>query len=46
MPIADQLYHVLFQNRQPRDAVEALMGRDPKTEMEVMKLETWEQWHS
>jgi len=46
MPIADQLYHVLFQERQPRDAVEALMGRDPKTEMEVMKLETWEQWHS
>ena len=25
MPIADQLYHVLFQKRQPRDAVEALM---------------------
>lgn len=46
MPIADQLYHVLFQDREPRDAVEALMGRDPKTEMEVMKLETWEQWHS
>lgn len=46
MPIADQLYHVLFQERLPRDAVEALMGRDPKTEMEVMKLETWEQWHS
>ncbi|MDK8194319.1 NAD(P)H-dependent glycerol-3-phosphate dehydrogenase [Paenibacillus sp. UMB7766-LJ446] len=46
MPIADQLYHVLFQERQPRDAVEALMGRDPKTEMEVMTLETWEQWHS
>jgi glycerol-3-phosphate dehydrogenase (NAD(P)+) len=46
MPIADQLYHVLFLNREPRAAVEALMGRDPKTEMEVMKLETWEQWHS
>lgn len=46
MPIADQLYHVLFQGREPRDAVEALMGRDPKTEMESMKLETWEQWHS
>ncbi|KAF9119403.1 hypothetical protein BGX30_003865, partial [Mortierella sp. GBA39] len=45
MPIADQLYHVLFLNRNPRIAVEALMGRDPKTEMETMKLETWEQWH-
>ncbi|KKO52015.1 NAD(P)H-dependent glycerol-3-phosphate dehydrogenase [Paenibacillus sp. DMB20] len=46
MPIADQLYHVLFLNRDPRVAVEALMGRDPKTEMEVMPLETWEQWHT
>lgn len=46
MPIADQLYHVLFKGRDPRVAVEALMGRDPKTEMEVMPLETWEQWHS
>ncbi|GAB6990324.1 NAD(P)H-dependent glycerol-3-phosphate dehydrogenase [Paenibacillus pini] len=46
MPIADQLYHVLFENMNPRTAVEALMGRLPKTEMETMTLETWEQWHS
>ncbi|MDR0270292.1 NAD(P)H-dependent glycerol-3-phosphate dehydrogenase [Paenibacillus sp.] len=46
MPIAEQLYQVLFENKDPRIAVEALMGRDPKTEMESMKLKTWEQWHS
>lgn len=46
MPIADQLYKVLFTGKDSRIAVEALMGRDPKTEMEVMKLETWEQWHA
>ncbi|WP_339299212.1 NAD(P)H-dependent glycerol-3-phosphate dehydrogenase [Paenibacillus sp. FSL K6-2441] len=45
MPIAAQLYHVLFEGLDPRTAVEALMGRDRKTEMEVMSLETWEQWH-
>lgn len=46
MPIAQQLYHVLFDGIEPRVAVEALMGRDRKTEMEVMSLETWEQWHT
>lgn len=46
MPIAQQLYHVLFDGLDPRTAVEALMGRDPKTEMEVISLETWEQWHT
>lgn len=46
MPIADQLYHVLFEGRDPRSAVEGLMGRDPKTEMEIMPQETWEQWHT
>ncbi|MCH1639630.1 NAD(P)H-dependent glycerol-3-phosphate dehydrogenase [Paenibacillus timonensis] len=46
MPIAAQLYHVLFEGLDPRTAVEALMGRDRKTEMEVMSLETWEQWHT
>ncbi|MGZ7444877.1 NAD(P)H-dependent glycerol-3-phosphate dehydrogenase [Paenibacillus sp. TH7-28] len=46
MPIAAQLHHVLFEGLDPRTAVEALMGRDRKTEMEVMSLETWEQWHS
>ncbi|GIO83565.1 glycerol-3-phosphate dehydrogenase [NAD(P)+] [Paenibacillus faecis] len=46
MPIAKQLFHVLFEGMDPRTAVEALMGRDRKTEMEVMSLETWEQWHT
>lgn len=46
MPIAKQLYHVLFEGLDPRTAVEALMGRDRKTEMEMMSLETWEQWHT
>ncbi|ANS74872.1 glycerol-3-phosphate dehydrogenase [Paenibacillus yonginensis] len=46
MPIASQLYNVLFKGLDARTAVEALMGRDKKTEMEVMSLETWEQWHT
>lgn len=46
MPIVNQLYHVLFEDRDPRVAVEALMGRDPKTEMEMMPQEIWEQWHT
>ncbi|MBA9085376.1 glycerol-3-phosphate dehydrogenase (NAD(P)+) [Fontibacillus solani] len=46
MPIAHQLYNVLFENLDPKTAVEALMGRDRKTEMEVITLETWEQWHT
>ncbi|MEF2964370.1 NAD(P)H-dependent glycerol-3-phosphate dehydrogenase [Paenibacillus sp. M1] len=46
MPIAAQLYHVLFEGLDPRTAVEALMGRDRKTEMEAMSLETWETWHT
>lgn len=46
MPIAAQLYHVLFEGMDPRTAVETLMGRDRKTEMEVISLETWEQWHT
>ncbi|AIQ64645.1 glycerol-3-phosphate dehydrogenase [Paenibacillus stellifer] len=46
MPITDQIYHVLFQGRSPRDAVEALMGRDPKAELEKITQETWEQWHT
>lgn len=43
MPIAAQLYHVLFEDKDPRQAVEALMGRDPKTEMEFLPFENWEQ---
>lgn len=46
MPIAKQLFHVLFEGLAPKIAVEALMGRDRKTEMEVMPIETWEQWHT
>ncbi|MDO3409597.1 NAD(P)H-dependent glycerol-3-phosphate dehydrogenase [Saccharibacillus sp. CPCC 101409] len=46
MPIAEQLYHVLFEGLDPKTAVEALMGRGPKTEMEMMSQETWEQWHT
>ncbi|HEY2492881.1 MAG TPA: NAD(P)H-dependent glycerol-3-phosphate dehydrogenase [Paenibacillus sp.] len=46
MPITDQIYSVLFKACDPRVAVETLMGRDPKTEMESMRIETWEQWHT
>lgn len=45
MPITQQLYQVLFEDLDPRTAVEALMGRDKKTEMELMSIETWETWH-
>jgi glycerol-3-phosphate dehydrogenase (NAD(P)+) len=45
MPIAQQIYKVLFEDLDPRTAVEALMGRDKKTEMELMSIETWETWH-
>lgn len=34
MPIADEVYRVLFENRRPVDAVRALMLRDPKAEHE------------
>ncbi|AOZ94565.1 NAD(P)H-dependent glycerol-3-phosphate dehydrogenase [Paenibacillus crassostreae] len=46
MPITDQIYNVLFKEMDARVAVETLMGRDPKTEMENIRLETWEQWHT
>jgi glycerol-3-phosphate dehydrogenase (NAD(P)+) len=46
MPITDQIYKVLFKGLDARIAVETLMGRDPKTEMESMRLETWENWHT
>lgn len=32
MPITEQMYLVLFQNKPPRQAVEDLMTRDPKSE--------------
>jgi glycerol-3-phosphate dehydrogenase (NAD(P)+) len=34
MPIADQLYEVLFNGKEPEAAVEDLMGRSPKDEIE------------
>jgi glycerol-3-phosphate dehydrogenase (NAD(P)+) len=34
MPITEQLYRVLFQGKDPRSAVEALMGRDRTWELE------------
>lgn len=46
MPIAMQLYNVLFDDLNVKTAVEALMGRDKRTEMEAMSLETYEQWHT
>lgn len=32
LPISEQVYQVLFHNKSPHDAVEELMGRDPKEE--------------
>ncbi|TFB12343.1 NAD(P)H-dependent glycerol-3-phosphate dehydrogenase [Candidatus Marinimicrobia bacterium MT.SAG.3] len=32
MPISDQVYKVLFENKSPKTAVEDLMTRDPKSE--------------
>ena len=32
MPISDQVYKVLFENKSPHSAVEDLMMRDPKSE--------------
>ncbi|MNJ40180.1 Glycerol-3-phosphate dehydrogenase [NAD(P)+] [compost metagenome] len=46
MPITTQIYHVLFEGLDPIIAVDALMGRDRKTEMEMISLQTWEQWHT
>ncbi|WP_281069375.1 NAD(P)H-dependent glycerol-3-phosphate dehydrogenase [Paenibacillus shirakamiensis] len=46
MPIATQIYHVLFEDMDTKTAVEALMGRDKKNEMEMMSQETYEQWHT
>jgi glycerol-3-phosphate dehydrogenase (NAD(P)+) len=31
-PIADQIYEVLFEGRSPREAIDALMTRDPRAE--------------
>jgi glycerol-3-phosphate dehydrogenase (NAD(P)+) len=33
MPITEQVYKVLFENKQPQQAIEELMTRDPKSEI-------------
>jgi len=37
MPITKEVYGVLFRNKNPRRAVQDLMGRPPKSEMEDLK---------
>ena len=32
MPICNEVYHVLFQNKQPEDAINELMSRELKPE--------------
>lgn len=44
MPIAEQLYQVLFENKPPREAVEALMGRGRTHEMEEIATEVANKW--
>lgn len=34
MPITEQIYHVLYRNKSPKEAVKELMGRAPKDELE------------
>jgi glycerol-3-phosphate dehydrogenase (NAD(P)+) len=34
MPIATQVYQILYEGKDPREAVKALMGRDLKLELE------------
>ena len=34
MPITDAVFRVLYENVSPRAAVEALLAREPKPEME------------
>jgi glycerol-3-phosphate dehydrogenase (NAD(P)+) len=33
MPITQQVYHVLFENKKPEEAMTQLMTRDPKSEI-------------
>ncbi|MFD2612001.1 NAD(P)H-dependent glycerol-3-phosphate dehydrogenase [Paenibacillus gansuensis] len=44
MPITEQLYHVLFENKSPKLAVEALMGRGRTNEIEEIAKTTKENW--
>jgi glycerol-3-phosphate dehydrogenase (NAD(P)+) len=45
MPITDQLFSVLFENKQPKAAVEALMGRGRTHEIEEV-AKNWSLHHS
>lgn len=38
MPISTALYHVLFDGQEPKAAVDALMGRDKKREIDEMRM--------
>lgn len=40
MPIINEAYNVLFNNKSPKDAIKALMGRDRKNESEFDFLNT------
>lgn len=44
MPIARQLYSVLFEGKAPRTAVEELMGRVPTRELEEIARTNREKW--
>lgn len=44
MPIARQLYSVLFEGKPPRTAVEELMGRLPTRELEEIARTSREKW--
>lgn len=44
MPITDALYHVLFEGKPPKLAVEELMGRVRTHEIEEVAQETVEKW--
>lgn len=41
MPITEQLYRVLFESRDPKTAVECLMGRVRKNEIEEVATSDW-----
>jgi glycerol-3-phosphate dehydrogenase (NAD(P)+) len=44
MPITDELYHVLFEGKSPKLAVEDLMGRDRTQEMEDLDASGSTKW--
>lgn len=44
MPISDELYHVLFEGKQPKLAVEDLMGRGRTHEIEEIAKTSKEKW--